>query len=61
LMLISLLGAASPNWIFFFSHMNPTLMLRNAQNPYVRLAMHPRVLLEKTFDVENCGTFERIK
>ena len=32
-------------------------MLRNAQNPHVRHAMPPIVLLEKTSDVENCGIF----
>ena len=36
-------------------------MLRNAQNPHVRHAMPPIVLLEKTFDVENCGIFDNIQ
>ena len=36
-------------------------MLRNAQNPHVRHAMPPIVLLEKTSDVENCGIFDNIQ
>jgi hypothetical protein len=56
-----MLGAVSPNWNFFFNRMNRMSMLRNAQNPHVRHAMPPLVLLARTSGVENCVIFEKIQ